>query len=397
LQETAAEMGRAPDALRPVVETILGKRFGGAVRLDPGAALDPGRRAQVYRFTVLEGPADLPATVIAKRAGGTAGEPYDPDRPTGPAWGLFNEWAGLQFLDALGGDRPPAARFYGGDREAGVVVLEDMGAGQHLHTFVLGSDPAAAEAALIGLATTLGRMHALGAGKTDEYRRLRDALGPANPEATLGGYDWLAPAFEGLAAAFGIPPAPGAAGDLAALRAALWDPGPFLTYIHGDPCLDNCLQTPAGVRLFDFEVGGTGLALIDAVYGRMRFPSCWCVGQLPASVPARMEAAYRAELVRGCPAATDDTLFYHAVAAACVFWVLRMGQGKQLTGALESDYEWGIATGRQRFLLRLPIVAQTLREAGYLEALGDSFALMADAAARLWPDLAPLPDYPAFQ
>lgn len=397
MPETTGEMGRAPDALGPVVETILGKRFGGAVRLDPGAALDPGSRSQVYRFTVRDGPADLPATVIAKQAGGTVGEPYDPDHPTGPAWGLFNEWAGLQFLDALGGDHPPAARFYGGDRDAGVVVLEDMGEGAHLHTFLLDNDPAAAEAALIGLATTLGHMHALGAGNVAAYRRLRDALGPANPEATLEGYDWLTPAFDGMVAAFGITPAPGTDSDLLALGAALRDPGPFLTYIHGDPCLDNCLLTPAGVRLFDFEVGGAGQALIDGVYGRMRFPSCWCVGQLPPAIPLRMEAAYRAELVRGCPAAADDTLLAHAVAEACAFWILRMGQWKQLTRALESDYEWGIATGRQRFLLRLPMVARTLGEIGHLDALGASFARMANAALRRWPDLAPMLYYPAFQ
>jgi hypothetical protein len=276
------------------------------------------------------------------------------------------------------------------------VVLEDMGEGGHLHTFLLGNDPAAAEAALIGLATTLGRMHALGAGNVAAYRRLRDALGPANPEATLDGFDWLTPAFAGMVAALGITPAPGTDSDLLALGAALRDPGPFLTYIHGDPCLDNCLLTPAGVRLFDFEVGGPGQALLDGVYGRMRFPSCWCVGQLPAGVPLRMEAAYRAELVRGCPAAADDTLFAHAVAEACAFWILRMGQWKQLTRALESDYEWGIATGRQRFLLRLPMVARTLGEIGHLEALGASFARMADAAARRWPDLAPMPYYPAF-
>jgi hypothetical protein len=395
--DLSAETGRGPDTLRFVVEAILHNRFGGRVRLDSGAPFEAGSRAQVYRFTILDGPAGLPATVIAKRAAGRGGKTYDPDDPTGPAWWLFNEWAGLQFLDALGGERPPAARFYGGDRAAGVVALEDMGEAAHLHTFVLGSDPAAAEAALIGLAATLGRMHALAAGKTGEYRRLRDALGPANPEAILDGYDWLAPAFDSMAEALGLTPAPGTAGDLAALRTALRDPGPFLTYLHGDPCLDNCLQTPAGVRLFDFEVEGAGPALTDGVYGRMRFPSCWCVGQLPAAIPLRMEAAYRAELVRGCPAAADDTLFYHAVAEACAFWILRMGQAQQLTRALESDYDWGIATGRQRFLLRLPMVTRLLQEIGHLEALGASFGAMADQMARRWPDLAPMPAYPAFQ
>jgi hypothetical protein len=43
------------------------------------------------------------------------------------------------------------------------------------------------------------------------------------------------------------------------------------------------------------------------------------------------------------------------------------------------------------------LVSRLLQEVGYLEALGASFGAMADAAARLWPDRAPLPAYPAFQ
>jgi hypothetical protein len=67
-------MGRAPDTLRFVVEAILQNRFGGRVRLDSGAPFEAGSRAQVYRFTILDGPAGLPATVIAKRAAGRGGK-----------------------------------------------------------------------------------------------------------------------------------------------------------------------------------------------------------------------------------------------------------------------------------------------------------------------------------
>jgi hypothetical protein len=43
------------------------------------------------------------------------------------------------------------------------------------------------------------------------------------------------------------------------------------------------------------------------------------------------------------------------------------------------------------------MVARTLGEIGHLDALGASFARMANAALRRWPDLAPMLYYPAFQ
>ncbi len=167
-------------ALKHTVEQVLTTSFNDA---SPGSA--------VYRCAVRKAPFAAPASVIVKRVGGE-GEPYNADADDGPAAGLFNEWAGLQFLDQLAGDRSPAARFYGGDRIAGLVVLEDLGADAHLDRILLGNDPSAAEEALIGLATTLGRMQALTVGKSEQYHHLRASLGPVNPDlASYASYDWL--------------------------------------------------------------------------------------------------------------------------------------------------------------------------------------------------------------
>ncbi len=379
---------------RSVTERVLTGTFNGAVRLDNGEPLDASPRSTVYRYAAREGPRGTPASVIVKRAGGED-ETYDPDAADGPAPRLFNEWAGLQFLDHLGGEHSPAARFYGGDRAAGLVVLEDLGTAGHLDEILLGDNPTAAEDALIDLATTLGRMHALTIGKDGEYRQIHAALGP--PEPAIASYDWLAPRFHDMAAALGIAPQPGTEADLATLHTVLHNPGPFLAYTHGDACPDNCLRIGGTVRLFDFEGGYLRHALIDGVFGRLHFPSCWCVGRLPTPIPPRLEEAYRAALTQGCPVAADDTLFDRAVVEACIYWLIRFDRVYPLTTILERDEEWDRATIRQRLLFRFAIVARTVQESGYLEALGATIAAMAARLQSLWAiDTAPMPSYPAF-
>ncbi len=389
-----ARSGDTPLTLVAVAEQVLTNSLNGVVRLAAPEPLDASPRSTVYRCAVLAAPHGAPVSIIVKRAGGE-GETYNSNATDGPAVRLFNEWAGLQFLDRLAGDASPAARFYGGDRAAGLVVLEDLGAGGRLDGILLGDEPVVAERALIGLATTLGRMHALTAGRTEEYYHLRASLGPM--ERDIASYDWLTPRFRDMAAALGVALQPGTADDLETLRSTLRDPGPFLAYTHADACPDNCVYADGVVRLFDFEGGYIRHALLDGVFARMRFPSCWCAGQLPAYLPPRMEQAYRTALARGCPAAADDTLFYRAVVEACVYWLITFDRWYPLSTILERDEEWDMATIRQRLLLRFGIVAQTMRDIDHLPALGATITAMTARLQSLWADeTAPMPYYPAF-
>src|SRR5262249_17518841 len=148
-----------------------------------------------------------------------------------------------------------------------------------------------------------------------------------------------------------VVPEPAALEDLAAVIAELTDPGPFLAYTHGDPCPDNDLLVDGALKLVDFEFGAYRHALIDGVYGRICFPTCWCVNRLPSSVAQEMEAAYRTALSQSCPAAADDRAFAHGIVAACVYWALRTCQFAPLTILLDRDADWGIATMRQRVLV----------------------------------------------
>lgn len=113
-----------------VVEKLLSERFEGKVRLGVAEEIRSGGRSKVSRFSVLEGPQCAPQSVIVKQAVAVGREVYNPDLPDGPAWRLFNEWAGLQFLTETSGGPSPTPRFYAGDRDHGLLALVDMGAGR---------------------------------------------------------------------------------------------------------------------------------------------------------------------------------------------------------------------------------------------------------------------------
>ena len=94
--------------------------------------------------------------------------------------------------------------------------------------------------------------------------------------------------------------------------------------------------------MLDFEFARVGHALLDGVYGRVPFPTCWCIGQLPEHVTQVMERAYRTELAQGCPAARDDAHYARAVAEACAYWMILLGHWSPMPKLLEEDFECGV-------------------------------------------------------
>ena len=279
----------------------------------------------MIRCLLVEAP-DAPTSVVVKQVLGDERAAYDPRNtdPDSPAWRLLNDWAGAEFLSQVADDASPGPRFYGGDRAAGFIVLEDLGMGKTLADLLLGVDAPHAEAALMSFSATLGRMHAITLGKSGTYTSARRALGKGaqRPSASLADFDVRVRRFKRGCEALSVALPPSLEDELRLVGTTMRTPGAFLAYTHGDPCPDNALYSGGVVRLVDFEFGGFGHALLDAVYGRMPFPTCWCVNRLPAMIPAEMEAAYRAELVKGCPQAGDDAFFYPALVEACAWWMI---------------------------------------------------------------------------
>jgi hypothetical protein len=251
-------------------------------------------------------------------------DPEDPD-PQGSAAFLLNEWAGYAWLQESAKLSDLTPRLLGADRDLGLLVLEDAGPGPSLADLLLGSDPDLAKQGLRAYAATLGRLHAQTAGRFASYLQLRAGLGPSNGQA-LPTAEQLPAEFETLASqmrGIGVEVSSAARDEVAAVSDALDEAGPFFAYSPSDICPDNNRYLGSGrLRVFDFEGGGFRHAFLDAAYLRLALPTCWCVNRLPAALPAALEAIYRRELARGCPAVDDDQLFERGLAAASAAWLI---------------------------------------------------------------------------
>lgn len=383
-------------------EQALATVFGGPVRLGEGVNLRDKYRNFVVRSPIAEAPAGTPESVILKASVGEGEDAYAPDqdKPYSTTWRFYNEWSGNRFLNELNADPPLNARLLAADRTTGLLILEDLGDGGCLADRAQGDDPTAAEAAFLAYASELGRLHALTAGRQAEWRRLRLEVGGVGQEREREGDDWLKnrmPEFLKVCGLLEITPPPGFDAEVETVRQTLDAPGPFEVFSPNDTCPDNHRLTPDGtLRFFDFEWGGFRHALLDAAYFHLPFPTCWCVNRLPDGLPQRMEAAYRAQLTQGCPAANDEARFQHDLSCACAYW-LTTTLSWNLEIALKEDGQWGVSSVRQRHLMRPAAFADRCERYGHLPALT---ALARTIVAELntrWPDAEPMPLYPPFR
>lgn len=375
--------------MKEKAEKVLSARFGGGVRLDGGSDLGGSNRSYTYRYVIVDGPDQVPASVVVKKARPWGQRGYNPDVAENPAIGLLNDWAGLEFLDEVSEGMSSSPECYGGDREAGLFVMQDLGSPRQLDHILLGDDAEEAEQALIQLAISLGRMHAATIGKQALFEQRREALGSVKPYS-LG---WLRARTRELEEVLDLGIGPEVNEQIDDCIAALENPGPFAAYVHQDPCPDNCLWVDGQIKLLDFESGAYRHALIDGTYGRILFPSCWCVNQVPGHIPLRMEDEYRNELIAGCPQAGDDARYRQAVAFACAKGAIGSWSPRQM----QEDGEWGIATHRQRVLVRFYLLARMTEEYGQLEALGRWVDLAGSMLRAAWGEVADMPYYPAFR
>jgi ankyrin repeat protein len=395
----AAESGRsaALNNLLRRVEQVLAARWNAPVRLGAVERMSkPERRNQLLRVQITQGPPAAPPWVIVKQAQQSGYDPNDPN--CWQAVGLFREWAALEFL--AGRERAhqigcPA--FYGGDRQAGFFVMQDLTAGEDLDHVLTAGNAARAEHVLILLARTLGGMHAASMGCAEAYQQIRDRLGPGDHQRRREMAEHVrdfVPQLTGHCRQLGFDVADGLARDIETVAEAMENPGPFLSLTHADPCPDNCLLLDDQLFLIDFEFASFRHALLDGVYGRMRFPTCWCVRDLPEQVIEAMESAYRIELARGCAAAEDDPLYFAARAHASGYWVIENLE-HMLAPALEYEQPMGTATNRQRLLTRLSAFIRDVTRTDHLPAMRETMTQLLASLRSRWRDNMPL--YDAFR
>jgi hypothetical protein len=273
-----------------------------------------------------------------------------------------------------------------------------MGEHRSLVEPLLEGEAAAAEETLLNYATRLGELHAdtIGKAATFEqlFQRVNPTIKPFGPKTAE--FREHLQKFQALLETLGIRLEADLQPELETIIDTVANPGPFLAYIHADPCPDNLFTSIDSLRLIDFEFGQFSHALIDATYGRMIFPTCWCANRLPPAVVSGMERRYRLHLSRGCPEAQEDSLFETALVTICGFWLLNT-LSWQLERSLNEDRKWGISTVRQRVLARLEAFISTSEEFGHLPALRGISSHLLELLNQRWPETAPLPVYPAFR
>ncbi|HRW09900.1 MAG TPA: phosphotransferase [Caldilineaceae bacterium] len=385
-------------AIFQTVETLLSAGRPTAVQLSDLEQISKAeRRNLLLRATVANPPADLPRTLIVKKV---IAESYDPDDAT--AWDsarFLKDWAGAAFLSQVAPEGGHSPHFYGGDRTLGFILLEDMGADHgSLVEPLLGVDIDRAEAALYHFAERLAHMHADTWGHAAEFYAVVAALNPQLASAMRERNDWheRVTNVTGQLEALGGLLSAGFADEMTYLASVAIDPGPFMAYRHGDPCPDNFFWQGNVLRLLDFEFGHMGHALSDLAYGRMIFPTCWCCNRVPPTVVDAMERRYRTIFAERYPPILDDAIFGPAMTDACAIWVID-SLSWLLETALKEDREWGIATIRPRITAQLAAFVETSRTFAHLPALRDVVANLLATLQTKWPDLEPLPLYPALR
>ena len=379
-----------------IAKNVLCKVFGGDVRLKMETEFDSDQ-ATVLRYRVVESPPGVPRSVVVKKALPTDGTVFHPNSPDDMIVRFFNDWAGLEFLSKISGEDSPAAQFYGGDLERGLMVIEDLGDGRNFYGSLRGKSSTAATGELIKLTRALGKLHALTIRKKTVYDSIRDRLGPRDrPPSITGEWQRLMGKLDKVCERIGVKPHRGAKTEMKTVAAFIAAPGPFLAYTHGDPIPVNALPVGDERKLFDFEFGEFRHALRDGIYGRVSFPTWYHINRVPNDVVEKMEIAYRTELAKGCPEAADDTLFFRSVVEACAYWAIH-SRLNFIEKVWKEDHQWGISTQRQILLLCFDIFGQVSEEFGHLEALGITIRNIAAKLRERWTDLDEMPYYPAFR
>lgn len=331
---------------------------------------------------------NLPSSFIIKKV---ETQNYNPDNIDWNTRRFFNDWIGTQFLNRISNIQH-SPDIYGGDRDLGFIVIEDVLHRNSLVESLLGDDQDRAEWALLEYATCLGQLHIDTIGKQAEFQELYNQVSPnMKPAKASVNIPLHQSRFENM----GINSTSDLLNDLETIHQTVSNPGEFLVYVHGDACPDNVLDTGNKLRLIDFETGYFSHALIDATFARMMFPSCWCSKRLPNKMVKQIEDTYRSILVQQCSVSKDDEIFESNLVDVCSFWLLDT-LSRHFESALEQDKVFGISTIRQRILARLETFIVTSQEFNRLPGLRNTSSQLLDLLRHRWSDVAELPLYPAF-
>ena len=395
-----------------VAGNLLSEKYGERIRLQRGKIFTTGGSI-VIRCDIIDAPSHVPTSVIIKktREDEWGYHPDNSETPNSAHW-LFNDWAASEFLTNVPSTIPLSPLLYGGSREYGLIVLEDLGDGETPNTFdaLHGADPELAEQTLIEHVSLIGQLHAATMGRDEEYRRIRQCLGALpNPER-LYQDPWsdarndtipaseVGEAIKLYHTAFeevGIHPQTGVSEEIASVTAVVEAcPQMFLAFCKGDQNMAGDYIRRNGVpRLFDFNTGGLRHALIEGMPGRMTWG---CMMRIPTRILPLMEAAYQTQLTQKHPGISEE-MFRQAMVEAGARWHI-LHVVHRLPDALAGDRQRGLTSLRQQVIAWLTAFADLSEEFRGMRALGVSARQMVERLCSIWSsDVGNLPYYPAFR
>jgi len=187
--------------------------------------------------------------------------------------------------------------------------------------------------------------------------------------------------FSRIPAGLGVEPSHGFEAELHLAAAEILEPGEFLVFTHGDATPANAFYDGETVRFLDFETCGFRHALLDGSFAPLRYLHSVWARRLPLSLREAALAAYREELVKGCPLAADDERFQRATAACAAAWLA--GLCRLLEGVMEDDQRWGLSTNRQRIVAGLEHAAEVC--AGPFDAIARTAERLGKRLRGIWP------------
>ena len=163
------------DVSLSLIEQSLSNSLGYEIRL---AKCTKFKKNRIFRCWVADGPSYLPEVLLVKMARQTKHEPYDRERDCigSSAWKFFNEWAALQFLGEINGDKMITPKFIAGDAVQGLVAFEYVSRARSFRDILRKSNAAERTHALLTHAQAMGRMHGSTYGKKNEWPSLRTSL-----------------------------------------------------------------------------------------------------------------------------------------------------------------------------------------------------------------------------
>ena len=360
---------------------MLRRRFGAESRLLYAAVIRRGPR-NLVAWCELRSEGAPPMPLILKQI------ENEPER--GRA-----DWASLLFLNSLPATRELVPTLVAGDAHTGVHALADLGGWRSLDDLLREPDGAEmVEPALAQLGTLYGRLHAATVDQNAVLAAVAavevPGAGLADRRAEVERWTDAEVRWREWGRRAGVPLPPGWDDAQRVVAHAYAEPGPFLTFTHGDPAPTNNHIAPDGtLTLLDFEYGGYRHALYDVTAWNVLCP-------LPLPLVRVVRDAHRAAFLPARPTLRPGDYAHHwgvltaFRALAMLAWI-----GPDV---LDADGDWVEPwTRRAAVLSTLERLAAVAQDAPSLASMSEWGAALHRRLVADWAIADVLPPWPALQ